>query len=70
MGFSRQEYRSRLPFLLQGIFLTQGSNLHHVSPALAGRIFTTSATWVEFRCRILQGPVNSIFQEFFSVAMV
>ena len=30
MGFSRQEYWSGLPFhfLLQGIFLTQGSNLH------------------------------------------
>ena len=28
MGFHRQEYWSRLPFLLQGIFPTQGSNLH------------------------------------------
>ena len=28
MGFSRQEYWSGLPFLLQGIFLTQGSNLN------------------------------------------
>ena len=27
MGFSRQEYWSGLPFLLQGIFPTQGSNL-------------------------------------------
>ena len=27
MGFSRQEYWSGLPFLLQGIFLTQGSKL-------------------------------------------
>ena len=26
MGFSGQEYWSGLPFLLQGIFLTQGSN--------------------------------------------
>ena len=26
MGFSRQEHWSRLSFLLQGIFLTQGSN--------------------------------------------
>ena len=26
MGFSRQEYWSGLPFLLQGIFPTQGSN--------------------------------------------
>ena len=28
MGFSRQEYWSGLHFLLQGIFPTQGSNLH------------------------------------------
>ena len=27
LGFPRQEYWSGLPFLLQGIFLTQGSNL-------------------------------------------
>ena len=27
MGFSRQEYWSGLPFLLQGIFPTQGLNL-------------------------------------------
>ena len=33
-------------FLLQGIFLTQGSNLHLLtSPALASRFFTTGATW-------------------------
>ena len=31
--------------LLQGIFLTQGPNLCLMSPALAGRFFTTSATW-------------------------
>ena len=30
----------------RGIFPTQGSNLHHfTSPALAGRFFTTSASW-------------------------
>ena len=38
-GFSRQE--SWIP----GIFLTQGSNPSLVSHALAGRFFTTSATW-------------------------
>ena len=33
-------------FLLQGIFLTQGSNpVSLKSPALAGGFFTTSATW-------------------------
>ena len=38
MGFSRQEYWSGLPFLLQGIISTQGSNPHLL---LAGRFFTT-----------------------------
>ena len=28
MGFTRQEYWNGLPFLLQGIFPTQGLNLH------------------------------------------
>ena len=37
MGFPRQEYWSRLPFLLQGIFLMQGWTQ---SSALAGRFFT------------------------------
>ena len=37
MGFPRQEYWG-CHFLLQGIFLTQGSS--PVSPALAGRFFT------------------------------
>ena len=31
--------------LLQAIFLTQGLGLHLVSPALAGRLFTTHAMW-------------------------
>ena len=31
--FSRQEYWSGLPCLLQGIFLTQGPDLHLVSPS-------------------------------------
>ena len=31
--------------LLQGIFPTQGSNPSLISPALAGRFFTISATW-------------------------
>ena len=48
MGFSRQKYWSVLHVLLQGIFLTQGSNprlLSLASPALAGGFFTTSTTW-------------------------
>ena len=45
MGFSQQVYWSRLPALLQVIFPTQGSNPNLISPALAVRFFTTSATW-------------------------
>ena len=45
-GFSRQEQWNRLHFLLQGIFLTQGSNPPlFMSSALAGGFFTTSTTW-------------------------
>ena len=52
MEFSRQEYWSRLPFLSPGDLpnpgieqekFNQRSSLR--SPALAGRFFTTSATW-------------------------
>ena len=32
-------------FLLQGIFLTQGSNPLLISSVLTGRFFTTSAPW-------------------------
>ena len=39
MGFSRQEYWSGCHALLQGIFPTQGSNLHLMSPALVGVLF-------------------------------
>ena len=46
MELSRQEYWSGLPLLLQGIFLNQGLlNLCLASPELAGRFFTTGATW-------------------------
>ena len=42
VGFPRQEYWSACHFLSQGIFLTQGLNF--ASPALAGGLFTNSAT--------------------------
>ena len=48
MGFSRQEYWSRIGchVLLQGIFLTQELKpTFLMSPSLAGGFFTTSATW-------------------------
>ena len=47
VGFSRQEYWSGLPFPVQEIFLTQGSNLRflgllHWQPSLFFFLFTTS----------------------------
>ena len=43
MGFSRQEYWNGLPFLSPGDH--SDPEMESVSPALAGRFFTTSATW-------------------------
>ena len=42
-GIPRQEYWSSLPFPPPGDYLDPG--IEPVSPALAGRFFTTSATW-------------------------
>ena len=42
MNFSRQEYRSGLPFPTPGDL---NPGIEPVSPALAGGFFTTSATW-------------------------
>ena len=53
--------------LLHGIFLTQGSNPRLLSPALAGRFFTTSATWEAhiymyvYTSRIAESYANSVF---------
>ena len=58
VGFSRQEYWSELEVLLQGIFLTWGSNRSlFMSTALAGRFFTSIATWEA----PLIIPLSSIF---------
>ena len=46
MEFSRQEYWSGSPFPTPGDLPDPGIKLgSHVSPASAGRLFTTSATW-------------------------
>ena len=46
MFWDSPEYWSGLPCPPLGVFLTQGSSpVSLVSPALAGRFFTTSATW-------------------------
>ena len=52
-GSSRQEYWSGLPCPPPGIFPAEGLNLHLTSPALAGRFFTTSATWEALRQQCL-----------------
>ena len=54
LEFSRQEYRSRLSFLCQGIFLTQESDLCLLCLLhLAGRFFTT-------HCAIWEAPIGKI----------
>ena len=46
MGFPRQEYWSRVPFPPPGDLPLPGIKPASLtSPALAGRFFTTSATW-------------------------
>ena len=45
MGFSRQDYWSGLPCLLQGMFPTQGLNQDSRVSCIAVVFFTTSATW-------------------------
>ena len=53
--------------LLQGIFLTQGSNLSLMSPALADGFFTISTTWeapINFGCQ-----VNSRFKKNYSLGI-
>ena len=43
VGFSRQEYRSGLPFATPGDLANP--EIKPMSPALTGGFFTTSATW-------------------------
>ena len=46
MGFSRQEYRTGVPFSPPGDFLNPGTQLASLLPlTLAGEFFTTSTTW-------------------------
>jgi len=49
MEFSRQEYWSGLPFPSPGDVPNPG--IKPVSLALAGRFFTTSATWEAFQLK-------------------
>ena len=54
MGFSRQEYWSGLSCPPQRDLPNPGTEL--TSPALAGRFFTTSATWEALAVGILRYP--------------
>ena len=60
MGFSRQEHWSGVLYLLPGIFPTQGSNPHLLSPALGDEFFTTNATW---KAQINYTSVNKLKQQ-------
>ena len=62
MGFSRQEYWSGLPFLSPGDLPDPGIEpASLMSLALAGRFFTTSATWeAPFHCLKVKVKVNSL----------
>ena len=56
MGFPRHEYRSGLPFPPSGDLPSPGTEpMSPVSPALAGRFFTTTADW---EAPIVLGPEN------------
>ena len=56
MGFSRQEYWSGLPFLSPGDLPDpEVEPTSPVSPALAGRFFTTNATWEAQKANINEG---------------
>ena len=65
MGLSRQECWSRLHFLLQGIFLTQGSNPCPTSLTLAHGIFTTGTTWEAHSTQYLSFSVQTHLWESF-----
>ena len=63
MGFSRQEYWSELPFSSPGDLPdTDIEPTSLESPALAGRFFTTSATW-EAQCNRAGGLSEEVIKE-------
>ena len=55
MGFSRQEYWSGLPFLLQGIFLAQGLNLQLLCLLHCRQILYLLSHWVWSYITLIQG---------------
>ena len=64
IGFSRQEYWSGLPSSPPGdLSNPRIEPKSHVSPALAGRFFTTSATWEAYI------PVSTFFSPVFQMGL-
>ena len=61
MGFSRQDYWSRLPFPPPGIFLNQGSNLYLLEVSCIEKwVPTTGATWEALRLCYLEAELSKI----------
>ena len=61
MGFSRQEYWSGLPCVPPGALPNPGIEpVSLMSPALAGRLFTTSTTW-EVPMSLLYPVSNQVY---------
>ena len=72
MGFSRQEYWSGLPFPLLGDFPNPGvESKPLISPALAGRFFTTGGTWeaLQLFSRTCSPSRSSFFYNRFSCVL-
>ena len=71
MGFSRQEYWRGLPFPTPGDLPVPGIEPDSASPALAGRLFTSSATWETVqslsRVRLCETPWTAARQASLSI---
>ena len=57
--YSSQEYWRRLPFLTPGDYLDSG--IEHVSPALAGRFFTTAPPGKPFQVTKIYSSIGIIY---------
>ena len=64
MGFSRQEYWSGCPSLLQGIFLTQEMNL---CLRVVGRFFTTELSG---KCPLYDSKIYSAFTDTVIISVI
>ena len=68
MEFSRQEYRSGLPFPSAGDLPDPGTEpMSFASPALAGGFFTTSTTWEASTQASLKGQGSVLSFSYFQL---